>query len=507
MSSSQAAIVALGSALTGAVIAVGSAIAYSRYAALYYDDGDSESGDYPVPRAKAVSRSRSRSRGNMRRRLSMDGVGRVTKIALTGGPCGGKSSCLNQVMKRLQEQGYMVFVAPEMPTMLKQHCECPFPFVPDASVADSAHMLCWEGNKMRMQQELEDSLHDIAASSGKKTVIICDRGLPDSAAYTSEHEFQTILEEHDWILDKLMNRYSLVVHLESAAIDTSLYAQLAENNPARHESEEEARAQDLRTQQAWATHPNVAMIRNMLCGEDFELKKQLTVNAVFEHLGLTTVGATTTARKMYLLKTHVPSAIFERESIRTDVFTIQSTFLRDDEEAFYRVVERRGRVGGVWSFSLVRSIKQGGGRGNFIDEARIGAAMYNELLNEADPERKSVRKKRTVFTCHVGVCGRDVTHRVEEVVAVEDAGPPRGPGPAAPASGKDGANGTPRKGSVAANGNRENVELLTVDVPDGSTYEPPDFLRPFVSHELAEKRERERYSLRVLASGRRPSMT
>ena len=39
---------ALGSALTGAVIAVGSAIAYSRYAALYYDDGDSESGDYPV---------------------------------------------------------------------------------------------------------------------------------------------------------------------------------------------------------------------------------------------------------------------------------------------------------------------------------------------------------------------------------------------------------------------------------------------------------------------------
>ena len=71
---------------------------------------------------------------------------------------------------------------------------------------------------------------------------------------------------------------------------------------------------------------------------------------------------------------------------------------------------------------------------------------------------------------------------------------------------KDGANGTPRKGSVA-NGNRENVELLTVDVPDGSTYEPPEFLRPFVSHELAEKRERERYSLRVLASGRRPSMT
>ena len=155
------------------------------------------------------------------------------------------------------------------------------------------------------------------------------------------------------------------------------------------------------------------MIRNMLCGEDFELQKQLTVNAVFEHLGLTTVGATTTARKIFAQDARALRDL--RARVHPAVFTIQSPSSATTKVA---VVERRGRVGGVWSFSLVRSIKQGGGRGNFIDEARIGAAMYNELLSEADPERKSVRKKRTVFTCHVGVCGRDVTHRVEEVVAV-----------------------------------------------------------------------------------------
>merc|ERR1712185_733716 len=103
---------------------------------------------------------------------------------------------------------------------------------------------------MQLQADMEDALYDVARSSGERSVILCDRGLPDSAAYVSEDAFQTILDDHDWLLDKLMARYSLVVHLESAAIDTALYVQLASNNAARHETEEEARQQDLATQQA-----------------------------------------------------------------------------------------------------------------------------------------------------------------------------------------------------------------------------------------------------------------
>ena len=61
-------------------------------------------------------------------------------IALTGGPCGGKSTCLNQLVKRLQEHQFNVLIAPEMPTLLKQMCECPFPFVPNASASDALHM-------------------------------------------------------------------------------------------------------------------------------------------------------------------------------------------------------------------------------------------------------------------------------------------------------------------------------------------------------------------------------
>ena len=133
---------------------------------------------------------------------------KIVRIVLTGGPCGGKSSCLNQLVKRLQEQRYNVYVAPEMPTLMKQHCECPYPFKPNPTVSDAMHALSWESNKMQLQADMEDALYDVARTSGERTVILCDRGLPDSAAYVSEDAFQTILDDHDWLLDKLMARYS-----------------------------------------------------------------------------------------------------------------------------------------------------------------------------------------------------------------------------------------------------------------------------------------------------------
>ena len=66
-----------------------------------------------------------------------------------------------------------------MPTLLKQHCECPFPFVPNPTFEDSMHQLSWEASKMQLQLDVEDALWEVAASSGKKTLIICDRGPPE----------------------------------------------------------------------------------------------------------------------------------------------------------------------------------------------------------------------------------------------------------------------------------------------------------------------------------------
>ena len=225
------AVVIATSAVVGAAIAVASAIAYTRFAfvqpLLEEDLGeDGESPSKPkwpsfeesstrtgTPRKswkQLLQRARlqglERSQPRVRPRGSNAEVADVTRIVLTGGPCGGKSSCLNQLVHRLQEHGYEVFVAPEMPTLLKYQCGCAFPFVPSPTPHDEAHQLKWEACKMQLQMDMEDALTEVATSSGKRSVVICDRGMPDSAAYVSEEAFAMILDDRDWLLDKLMAR-------------------------------------------------------------------------------------------------------------------------------------------------------------------------------------------------------------------------------------------------------------------------------------------------------------
>ena len=40
------------------------------------------------------------------------------RVVLTGGPCGGKTTSLNQLRSRLEADGYAVFVVPEIPSIL-----------------------------------------------------------------------------------------------------------------------------------------------------------------------------------------------------------------------------------------------------------------------------------------------------------------------------------------------------------------------------------------------------
>ena len=158
-------VVAAAAAAMGAIIAVGSAVTYSHLTGGGGGEGgagaksegtvgeqankevDSEwalSHASPSPAAprrapqRMVQRKETSSTDLSSSSIDLNGGGgaSVTRIVLTGGPCGGKSTCLNQLVKRLQEHQYQVLVAPEMPTLLKQLCDCPFPFAPNPTVKD-----------------------------------------------------------------------------------------------------------------------------------------------------------------------------------------------------------------------------------------------------------------------------------------------------------------------------------------------------------------------------------
>ena len=53
-------------------------------------------------------------------------------------------------------------------------------------------------NLMKLQMNLEDIFVEIAQSSDQPTIILCDRGVMDGSAYTSENVWQAILDETGW---------------------------------------------------------------------------------------------------------------------------------------------------------------------------------------------------------------------------------------------------------------------------------------------------------------------
>ncbi len=309
-----------------------------------------------------------------------------------------------------------------------------------------------------------------------------------------------------------MSRYSLVLHLESAAIDTSLYPALAANNSARHESEAEAADLDRRTQRAWSSHSNVVMIRNRACGESFEKKKAMAVSAVLEHLGLASGSRVT---KLFLLNKHVPTSVFDRERLRTDFFHIHSTFLRDENEAgsrhyTNRVVERRGRVGGVWAYSISRALHQGDGISEkFIEESRISGLAYKELLGDRAPSLATVHRKLRVFVCDHGGDGRDVAHRVIEVLppsvgdeSSDAAGTPKSRSRFSSRVSLGRQASRNASGRTTPTARDDNIEMLMVEVDEAhdGTYRPPAWVAPYIDHEIVTREEREKYTLHALAS-------
>ena len=44
----------------------------------------------------------------------------ITRIALTGGPCAGKTTALAQIIEHFSDLGYLVYALPETPTLFSK---------------------------------------------------------------------------------------------------------------------------------------------------------------------------------------------------------------------------------------------------------------------------------------------------------------------------------------------------------------------------------------------------
>jgi hypothetical protein len=114
----------------------------------------------------------------------------VVRIALTGGPCAGKSSCLAYITETATAAGFDVYRSPEVATLLfNAGCQLP--------LGDPEGMFRFQSSLVRLQLAVERNLTTIAASTGRPSIIIFDRGCLDAKGYMDPPTWARVLGEAD----------------------------------------------------------------------------------------------------------------------------------------------------------------------------------------------------------------------------------------------------------------------------------------------------------------------
>merc|ERR1719213_338902 len=208
------------------------------------------------------------------------GPRKVWMFALTGGPCGGKGSCQKYLREKLEAKGYDVYTCPEGPTIFFNNGalnaffpgEAPGPNFPGGSLIDNLpatkdKLQQFETAILQLQLQMEEGFRIMARSTGKKSIIFCDRGIFDIACYLLDmatgDAWKELLKKNKLVEIKLLARYAGVLHLQTAAIGAEKFYKSGDttddagNKVFRRETPEEAKTLDTNVKECWKAHKNM----------------------------------------------------------------------------------------------------------------------------------------------------------------------------------------------------------------------------------------------------------
>lgn len=163
---------------------------------------------------------------------------------------------MSSIKEKLQQYGYDVYTVPEIPSIVISN-GAPYPGIS----AERVRLLTYEKAMITLQTSMEDTFLEIARSTGRPSILVCDRGALDVAAYLPNDLWNETLEYAQTTVTSLMARYNLVIHLVTAADGAEKFYTLS-NNSARTETIEEARELDQRTRNSWQGHEALHIIGN-----------------------------------------------------------------------------------------------------------------------------------------------------------------------------------------------------------------------------------------------------
>lgn len=182
----------------------------------------------------------------------------VRRIAVTGGPGGGKTTLWRVLREAYPER---VIAVPEVATLMFSHVFPP--------VQNEAERCAVQRSIFEVQRNLETVLESRLREG---QWLLCDRGTPDGGGYWPEsHDafFAAVGSTHE----RELERYDAVLFLQTAAAGGH---SIAEGNHIRLEDPETAKSIDSRLHAVWSKHPRFVHIG---CEADFAQKITLAEQA------------------------------------------------------------------------------------------------------------------------------------------------------------------------------------------------------------------------------------
>jgi predicted ATPase len=167
----------------------------------------------------------------------------ICKVAITGGGCAGKTTFLAIAKRVAEERGWTVLTVPETPTLVMENGIGPMGRVP---------FLEFERAILSLQIAWEETVEHVADTmdGSSPVLILCDRGMPEIAAYMGYDQYDQILSDAGLTREASKETYDAAIHLVSVADGASeLYS--AETNEHRYETPEVALQQEMRIRECW----------------------------------------------------------------------------------------------------------------------------------------------------------------------------------------------------------------------------------------------------------------
>ncbi len=300
---------------------------------------------------------------------------KITKIVITGGPCAGKTTAMSWIQNAFTQKGYMVLFVDETATELISG-GAPWKFTRNNQE--------YQLQVTKLMLAKEQAFEDIAKTfEADKILIVCDRGTLDNRAYMNEQEFRYVLDQLHTNEIELRDHYDAVFHLVTAAKGAEEFYTLA-NNAARYETVEEAIRVDDGLIESWTGHPHLRVIDNRY---DFNEKMLALITEISAFLG---EPRPLSNRRKYLIEYPDVRELERRPNCQS--VEILQAYLKSEIPGEMIRIRQRGRNGNYVYFKTRKRLIEGGKRIEL--EERLSQNEYLELLMQADPDYRPIRKQR-----------------------------------------------------------------------------------------------------------------